>query len=439
MIMTYKETTDYLFNQMPMFERQGASGYKEGLENTLALDTHFGHPHRSYHTIHIGGTNGKGSCSHTISAILQCCGYKVGLYTSPHILDFRERIRINGQPISEEYVVEFVEHERTFFEKMSPSFFEVTTAMALKYFKDMQVDIAVIEVGLGGNLDCTNIISPLVSVITNISYDHTQFLGDTLEKIAAEKAGIIKRGVPVVIGEATEETRHVFEKKARECNTRIVFAEDNPFILEAETTEEGLIYTTRNMGKMVGDLKGIYQEKNANTILAAMNELAKLGYVAEFADNESAAKNTKEIKQAFKCVAELTGLMGRWQKIKDVPLVVCDTGHNPAGWKYISKQLATVKCKQMHIVFGMVDDKDCEGVIEQLPLDAIYYFTKPDNKRGVDEDIIEELAKQKGLNGQCYASVKEAYKAASHNASHDDFIFVGGSTYIVADFLKECV
>ncbi|MBR2016408.1 MAG: bifunctional folylpolyglutamate synthase/dihydrofolate synthase, partial [Prevotella sp.] len=350
--MTYKETTDYLFNQMPMFERQGASGYKEGLENTLALDTHFGHPHRSYHTIHIGGTNGKGSCSHTISAILQCCGYKVGLYTSPHILDFRERIRINGQPISEEYVVEFVKHERTFFEKMSPSFFEVTTAMALKYFKDMQVDIAVIEVGLGGNLDCTNIISPLVSVITNISYDHTQFLGDTLEKIAAEKAGIIKRGVPVVIGEATEETRHVFEKKARECNTRIVFAEDNPFILEVETTEEGLIYTTRNMGKMVGDLKGIYQEKNANTILAAMNELAKLGYVAEFADNESAAKNTKEIKQAFKCVAELTGLMGRWQKIKDVPLVVCDTGHNPAGWKYISKQLATVKCNQMHIVFG---------------------------------------------------------------------------------------
>ena len=258
-------------------------------------------------------------------------------------------------------------------------------------------------------------------------------------KIAAEKAGIIKRGVPVVIGEATEETRHVFEKKARECNTRIVFAEDNPFILEVETTEEGLIYTTRNMGKMVGDLKGIYQEKNANTILAAMNELAKLGYVAEFADNESAAKNTKEIKQAFKCVAELTGLMGRWQKIKDVPLVVCDTGHNPAGWKYISKQLATVKCNQMHIVFGMVDDKDCEGVIEQLPIDAIYYFTKPDNKRGVDEDIIEELAKQKGLNGQCYASVKEAYKAASQNASHDDFIFVGGSTYIVADFLKECV
>lgn len=437
--MTYKETTEYLFNQIPMYERQGASGYKEGLSNTLAMDAHFGHPHRSYHTIHVGGTNGKGSCSHTISAVLQSCGYKVGLYTSPHLLDFRERIKINGQPISEEYVVEFVEHARKNFEQLSPSFFEVTTAMALKYFKDMNVDIAVIEVGLGGNLDCTNIITPLISIITNISHDHTQFLGNTLEDIAIEKAGIIKRGVPVIIGESTNETRPIFEHKAKECNTKIVFAEDNPYILEVEPTDEGLIYTTRNMGNIIGDQKGIYQEKNANTVLAALKELSILGYMAEISEDNNNDKNIREIKQGFKRVAELTGLMGRWQKIKDVPLVICDTGHNVGGWTYIKKQLETVKCQKKHIIFGMVDDKDCQSVIKMLPKDANYYFTRPNNKRGIDEEVIEEFAKQQGLNGDRYKTVKEAYKAAIYNATHDDFIFIGGSTYIVADFLNECI
>lgn len=437
--MTYKETTEYLFNQVPMYEQQGKSGYKEGLSNTLALDAHFGHPHRSYHTIHIGGTNGKGSCSHTISAILQSCGYKVGLYTSPHLLDFRERIKINGKPISEQYVVEFVEHERKNFEQMSPSFFEVTTAMALKYFKDMNVDIAVIEVGLGGNLDCTNIITPLISIITNISYDHTQFLGNTLEEIAKEKAGIIKKGVPVIIGESTKETRPIFEQKAKECNTKIVFAEDKPYILGIEPTEEGIIYTTKNMGRIIGDQKGIYQEKNANTILAAIKELSNLGYLAEISDENNNEKNVREIKQGFKRVAELTGLMGRWQKIKDAPLVICDTGHNAGGWTYISNQIETIKCRKKHIIFGMVDDKDCQSVINMLPKDAIYYFTKPYNKRGIDEEVIEELAKQQGLNGERYQTVKDAYKSALYNATHEDFIFIGGSTYIVADFLSECI
>lgn len=437
--MTYKETTDYLFNQVPMFERQGASGYKKGLQNTLALDEHFGHPHRSYHTIHIGGTNGKGSCSHTISAILQCCGYRVGLYTSPHLLDFKERIKINGTPISEEYVVDFVEQGRSLFEEMNPSFFEITTAMAFKYFKDMEVDIAIIEVGLGGNLDCTNIITPLLSIITNISYDHTQLLGSRLEEIAIEKAGIIKRGVPVVIGESTEETRYVFESKARERKTKIIFAEDNPYIRETEHSPEGPLYKTRNMGNIFGDLRGIYQEKNANTILAAIKILGDLGFVAEISEDNNPEKNTKEIKQGFAHVAEYTGLMGRWQKIKEAPQVVCDTGHNTGGWAYLSKQLSSIECKHLHIIFGMLNDKDCQSVISMLPKNATYYFAKPDTKRGMDSDVIEELARLQGLQGNSYESVKEAYKAAMYNASHNDFIFIGGSTYIVADFLKDCI
>ena len=259
--MNYEETCEYLYHQMPMFERQGASGYKEGLSNTLALDEHFGHPHKRFSTIHVGGTNGKGSVSHTLAAVLQKCGYKVGLYTSPHLVDFRERIRVNGEMISEDYVVDFVEQERSFFEPLSPSFFEVTTAMAFKFFADKQVDIAVIEVGLGGRLDCTNIITPLVSVITNISFDHTQFLGDTLSKIASEKAGIIKEGVPVVIGESHEETRPVFEAKAKETGSQIVFADDDPEILQALPIAHGRMhYVTRHWGELDGDLGGIYSK-----------------------------------------------------------------------------------------------------------------------------------------------------------------------------------
>lgn len=272
--MTYKETTEYLFNQMPMFEKQGKAGYKEGLDNTMTLDAHFGHPHRNYKTIHIAGTNGKGSCAHTIAAILQNMGYKVGLYTSPHIIDFRERIRINGITISEEYIVDFVEQERGFFEPLHPSFFEVTTAMAFKYFSDMQVDIAVIEVGLGGRLDCTNIITPILSVITNISLDHTQFLGNTLAKIAGEKAGIMKRGVPVVIGETTEDTRQVFKNKAQDTGAKTVFAEDTTEILKAAHTADGHIeYDTLSFGKFKGELSGDYQIKNTRTILTAIKEL----------------------------------------------------------------------------------------------------------------------------------------------------------------------
>ena len=438
--MNYAETCEYLFNQMPMFERQGTSGYKEGLANTLALDEHFGHPHQSYVTIHVGGTNGKGSVSHTIASILQESGYCVGLYTSPHLVDFRERIRVNGIPISKNYVVDFVEEERIFFEPLHPSFFEVTTAMAFKYFKDRNVDIAIIEVGLGGRLDCTNIITPLVSVITNISYDHTQFLGNTLAEIAGEKAGIIKKGVPVIIGESNEETRPVFEAKAREMNAPIVFAEDKPEIASAEPTSDGgMLYHTPCFGDITGDLGGIYQQKNLNTVFFALNAIAQKGFLCECKDEVNKKKCLTELLQGIAHVKNNTGLMGRWQVIQNTPKVVCDTGHNVGGWQYISAQLSSVSCQSMHIIFGMVDDKDINGVLDLLPKNAQYYFTKANNHRALNETVLSNLASKHGLVGKTYPSVFEAYNAAKAVASNNDFIFVGGSSYIVGDFLKSCL
>lgn len=435
--MNYQETCEYLFNQMPMFERQGASGYKEGLTNTHLIDEHLGHPHKSYATIHIAGTNGKGSCSHTIASILQECGYKVGLYTSPHLVDFRERIRINGKPISELYVTQFVEKERAFLEPLHPSFFEVTTAMAFQYFKDQQVDVAVIEVGLGGRLDCTNIITPILSIITNISFDHTQFLGDTLAKIAGEKAGIIKKGVPVVIGEANDETRPVFEAKAKKVGAPITFAEDEPEILRAEPLlGGGMQYFTKHNRVLQGDLGGCYQEKNMNTVLIASYVLAELGYFCLCDKSENFDKCLNEIQQAVGNVAGNTGLMGRWQIIQQTPKVVCDTGHNVGGWQYLSEQLKQQQCNQMHIIFGMVNDKDLDGVLKMLPKKAIYYFTKADNKRALSESALQLQAMKYGLNGDIYPSVHEAYTACMKNTGHDDFVFVGGSSYIVGDFLK---
>ncbi len=432
--MDYLETCDYLYNQIPMFEKQGASGYKEGLANTLALDEHFGHPHQAYATVHVAGTNGKGSVSHTIASILQESGYRIGLYTSPHLVDFRERIRVNGKPVSEDYVVDFVDKERSFFEPLHPSFFEVTTALAFKYFRDMEVDIAIIEVGLGGRLDCTNIITPLVSVITNISFDHTQFLGDTLAKIAAEKAGIIKKGVPVVIGENHDETRPVFEAKAREMNAPIVFAEDQPEVIKAQPLPDGgMHYTTLHLGELDGDLGGIYQQKNFNTALFALKQLALQGYLYR------GQKDNFELTTGLKNVANNTGLMGRWQVIQSAPKVVCDTGHNVGGWQYISKQLSLQHCRQMHIVFGMVSDKDVETVFDMLPKDAVYYFTQANNKRAISHKVLAANAVGYGLSGNSYPSVREAYNAALNVAEEDDFIFVGGSSYVVGDFLKTCI
>ena len=428
--MTYEETIEYLYNSVPMFQKVGAVAYKEGLYNTIKLDEHFCHPHKNFKSIHIAGTNGKGSCSHTLASILQAAGYKVGLYTSPHLKDFRERIKVNGECVSEEYVIDFVENERHFFEPLHPSFFELTTAMAFKYFAESNVDIAVIEVGLGGRLDCTNIITPVLSIITNISFDHTQFLGDTLAKIATEKAGIIKNNIPVIIGEAVDETRPVFLEKAAENGSEIIFAEDNNEILSAELRPQGgIAYETKDYGKIIGELGGLYQAKNASTILCALKKLSEIGLRI---DNEA-------ITAGFANVCETTGLLGRWQKIKETPTVICDTGHNVGGWKYISRQLSMQKCEQMRIVFGMVDDKDVSTVMSLLPENAIYYFTKPDNKRALDVNTIMEIGKKYGLTAKCFPDVKCAYQQALSESSPADFIFVGGSSYIVADFLSCCV
>mgnify|MGYP001521269961 FL=1 len=424
--MNYQETIEYLFNSTPVFEKVGAKAYKPGLQTTETLDKHFGHPHRQFKSIHVAGTNGKGSCSHTLAAILQSEGYKVGLFTSPHLVDFRERIRVNGECISEQYIIDFVEKERRFFEPLHPSFFELTTALAFKYFAEQKVDIAIIEVGLGGRLDCTNIITPILSIITNISKDHTQFLGNTLADIAGEKAGIIKPGVPVIIGEDLPETRPVFQQKAQKENSPIIFAQDEnqQEVQKAEHINGKMEYTTRTWGKLTGELCGDYQAKNMNTILNAVKYL-------------TLAKNKgTSIKYGISHVTELTGLMGRWQKIQDRPLVICDTGHNVGGWQYLAPQIKAQACRQLRIVFGMVDDKDVTTVMKMLPKDAIYYWTQATTKRAIKVEKIAELGTSLGLNGNVYPSVNKAFKAAQADAAEDDFIFVGGSSYIVADFLS---
>ncbi|MBQ0074079.1 MAG: bifunctional folylpolyglutamate synthase/dihydrofolate synthase [Prevotella sp.] len=441
--MNYKETLEYLYNAAPAFEKVGAGAYKEGLSNTLALDEHFGHPHKKFKTIHVAGTNGKGSTSHTLAALLQAAGYKVGLYTSPHLVDFNERIRINGEPINHQYVINFVEQERQFFEPLSPSFFELTTALAFKYFADKEVDIAVIEVGLGGRLDCTNIITPILSIITNISFDHTGFLGDTLAQIAAEKAGIIKEGVPVIIGEDNDETRPVFLAKAKEMHAPIFFAQDCQYVTQSIPSDSfGRQYHTRCWGILEGALGGECQEKNVNTILNTLIPLSKAMKATGMPITINGRKPMECLRIALKEVCSMTGLMGRWQKIQESPLVICDTGHNVAGWEYLSKQITeTMSIKKKnggdtHIVFGMVDDKDIESVLKLLPKDAKYYLTQADTHRAINVDKLHKMAKTKGLSGSTYNSVKEAYTAAISNTKKNDFIFVGGSSYVVADFLS---
>lgn len=426
--MTYQETLDYLFNVAPLFQNIGQGAYKEGLSNTHALDEHFGHPHKAYRTIHVAGTNGKGSCSHTIAAILQSAGYKVGLYTSPHLVDFRERIRVNGEMISEERVIDFVEKERTFFEPLYPSFFELTTALALLYFKEQKVDVAVIEVGLGGRLDCTNIISPDLSVITNISFDHTQFLGSTLPAIATEKAGIIKPNTPVVIGETNghEDVRDVFSRKAAETGSPIIFAEeDNEIISSPVSQSVKRIYETKTYGTIEGQLGGECQIFNTNTILNAVSVLKDLGY-----------NLTREnVLDGFSKVCDLTGLMGRWQVMETAPLTICDTGHNVGGIELITKQLKTIN-KKLRIVIGMVGDKDVKGSLSLFPKDATYYFTQASVKRAMDVNIIHSIGEELGLKGNKYDNVAEAYRNARKDADNSDFIYIGGSSFVVADYLQ---
>lgn len=425
--MNYQETITYLFTAAPLFQQVGGAAYKEGLATTYALDEHFGHPHRQYRTIHVAGTNGKGSCAHTLAAILQHKGLNVGLYTSPHLVDFRERIRVNGEMIPEQYVIDFVENERPFFEPLFPSFFEITTAMALKYFADRQVDVAVIEVGLGGRLDCTNIITPCLSVITNISYDHTQFLGHTLAAIASEKAGIIKPEIPVVIGEVLPETRGVFMEKARAGKSPVIFAEDNPEVISCKNTVSGIrLYVTKSFGDVEGELTGSCQIKNANTILTAIKQIEKVFGITK-----------EDVRYGFKNVCRATGLQGRWQVIQRNPEVICDAGHNSGGWQYIASQLHEIANREdrLHIVFGMAGDKDIEAVMALLPKHATYYWTKASVRRAMNEQNLEQMAYKYKLMGKSYGTVCEAYRSAIQNAREKDTVYVGGSSFVVADLL----
>lgn len=424
--MNYLETIHYLFNVTPLFQNLGAGAYKPGLRTTETLDEHFEHPHHRFRSIHVAGTNGKGSCSHTIAAILQAAGYKVGLFTSPHLLDFRERIRINGIMIPEQYVIDFVEKEKSFFEPLHPSFFEITTAMAFKYFAEEHVDVAVIEVGLGGRLDCTNIIKPELSIITNISFDHQQFLGNTLTEIAGEKAGIIKRDIPVIIGETVPETRLVFKEKAKTVDTRIIFAEDAPIVLKSFVNGKNFrVYNTTIYGEIFGALTGDCQDKNTNTILTAITHL------------DCYKIPLQAILRGFAEVCETTGLMGRWQYIQKNPTVVCDTGHNMGGWKYLGERLTKISQEQtLKIVFGMANDKDIDGVLEILPKTAQYYWAHASVDRALTESQLEGIAAKYALRGKKFTTVEAAYKQALLEASANDFIFVGGSNFVVSDLLS---
>lgn len=424
-MMTFEETTEFLYKQVPVFQHNGASAYKPGLANTEALDRYFEHPHQSFPTIHVGGTNGKGSVSHTLAAILQEAGYRVGLYTSPHLVDFRERIRVNGEMVSKSYVVEFVDKHFKQVEHIRPSFFEFTMMMAFNYFRQEKVDVAIIEVGLGGRLDSTNVITPELSIITNISFDHVQFLGNTLAAIASEKAGIMKKEIPVVIGEADAETRPVFTQHALEAESPIYFAEDNDLISHCKKDKEGRwMFDNREYPELIFELSGDCQIKNTRTLLCALPLLKR-----KFTIPDQAVYN------GFKNVTKLTGLRGRWEKIAESPLTYCDTGHNKGGFSYIIDQLNRQQSKHLRIVIGMVNDKDISGILALLPQHATYYFTRASVPRSLKENELQELAKNYGLSGKAYPSVWEAFESARRESTPEDFIFIGGSNFVVADLL----
>lgn len=406
--MDYQETIDWMFNQLPMYQTQGASAYKKDLTNTILLMNYLHHPEKDIKTIHVAGTNGKGSTSHLLAAVLQEAGYKVGLYTSPHLKDFRERIKINGKDISENFVCNFINSHRSFFEENQLSFFEMTVGLAFDYFKNQEVDIAIIEVGMGGRLDSTNIINPLVSVITNIGFDHTQFLGNTLELIAAEKAGIIKAKTPVVIGEYTAETKDVFITKANQQKAPIYFASD----LISENYPSALI--------------GDYQIHNKKTVLQTIKILQE---VSDFKITDENCKN------GFLNVIERTNLQGRWQILQECPKVICDTAHNKDGLKIVLNQLQKESFSRLHIVLGVVNDKDLSEILPLFPKNAIYYFSKPNNFRGLDPFILQQKAKDLELLGEVYNSVVIAYEKALQVAHSGDIIYVGGSTFVVAEIL----
>ena len=422
-----------MFSRLPMYHRIGAAAYKANLDNTIALCNLLGNPQERFKTIHVAGTNGKGSVSHMLASILQTAGYRTGLYTSPHLKDFRERIRVNGKKISQSYVCSFINKFKGDFEKINPSFFEMTVGMAFQYFEDQQVDIAVIEVGLGGRLDSTNIIHPLVSVITNVSFDHMELLGSSLNKIAAEKAGIIKPGIPVIIGETQKETCPVFRQKAKEVNTRIFFADQMFSFDHARITGKKRHHLVMNIHKgkepfltrLSSPLTGQYQLKNIITVMGACEVL-----------NKSQFKVTPEqIRSGIRHVIRNTHLAGRWQIISRNPLTICDTGHNEGGIKEVLEQLGSLSYLNLHFVFGAVNDKAIDHILGMLPKAALYYFCRANIPRGLDVGELYKKATDAGLTGKPYNSVREALESARKNATPKDLVFIGGSTFIVAEVL----
>lgn len=406
--MNYKETLDWMFNKLPMYQTQGATAYRKDITNTVLLANHLGNPEHHLKCIHVAGTNGKGSTSHLLASVLQEAGYKVGLYTSPHLKDYRERIKINGTPISEDYVCRFIDQNQDFFDASDMSFFEMSVGLAFEYFVKEQTDINIIEVGMGGRLDATNILTPLVSVITNIGLDHTQFLGNTLEAIAFEKAGIIKPAVPVVVGEHLPETKPVFESKAKTANSALYFASD----LIQEDYPSALL--------------GDYQYHNKKTVLQTLNVLNEQ---STFKVSETAIKN------GFLKVIENTGLQGRWQQLGSNPKIICDTAHNAHGLTIVLNQLQKEKFNRLHLVLGVVNDKNLEEILPLFPKNALYYFCSPNSSRGLAVEILREKAAEFGLKGETYLSVSNAYQNATKNAGPNDLIYVGGSTFVVAEIL----
>lgn len=425
--MTYEEAIEHLYEQYPAYSKVGSSAMRVGLGNSYILDTWLSHPHQAYRTIHVGGTNGKGSTSHTICSVLMSAGYRVGLYTSPHLVDFRERIRVNGEMISREDVIAFVEKADAEMPEIDPSFFEVTMMMAFDYFRRQQVDVAVIEVGLGGRLDSTNIITPDLSVITNIGLEHTALLGSTLAAIAGEKAGIIKNGIPVVIGERHPETDPVFANKATEVNAPITFAQDKWSAQTDTSSANGQLIVTSDSEKLTIDyeLKGLCQTKNAVTVMASIDALRAQGYNIP----------DESVLHGFANVVSQTHITGRWQKIASNPDMIIDTGHNAHGVRLVAEQLAKANYPLKHIVWGMANDKNPENVLPMLPKDAIYYFTRPQCERAMDENEMYRLGLAAGLQGQCYPTVAQALAAAKKNAVPNELIFIGGSNFVVGEVL----
>lgn len=428
--MNYAETTNWMFNKFPMYQKIGASAYKPDLGNIKELLDFLGNPQNSFKTVHVAGTNGKGTVSHTLASIFQECGYKTGLYTSPHLLDFRERIRINGKMIPEQNVIDFIGDNKEKFEEMQLSFFEMATGMAFDYFAKEKVDIAIIEVGLGGRLDSTNVINPELSIITNISLDHVNMLGNTLAEIAVEKAGIIKPNTPVVIGETQPETKDVFIKKAQECKAPIFFADQ---IVDCDKIHiESLDYQKFDIWKdnelyieaVEFPLLGYYQKKNLATVICAVEQLK-----AKFNIEK------KDVINGLEFVVKNTNLMGRWQILSRQPLVIADTGHNVGGIKEIVMQLSNMTFRKLHFVLGCVNDKDIDGILHLLPHYADYYFCKADIPRGLDANILADKALEAGLRGKVYESVQQAYNSALNNAHFDDVVFIGGSNFTVAEVI----